>query len=98
MTLSPFYSSLLEWTALSIGTVGTIMWSLNKNQLVVSSLWLVSSLMWIVFAQFNGHYGLTVRDALGVFMYATGIWTYTKAQRKAASEGSESVKDSSSAK
>lgn len=72
------YLRILEWTALGIGTIGTVLWSLGKNQLLVSILWMVSSLLWIVFSFSNDHYALTARDILGVSLYAMGIHTYWK--------------------
>lgn len=74
-------SKLIEYLALTTGTFGTGLWALNKNQLMVSILWLVSAVLWIVFAQLNGHVGLTVRDAIGVCIYLVGIRTYFKQQR-----------------
>ncbi len=71
-------NAAIEWVALGVGTLGTVLWSLNKSQFTVSILWLISSLLWIWFAQLNGHYGLTARDGLGVVMYLVGIWTYYK--------------------
>lgn len=69
---------IIEWLALIIGTIGTILWSIGWNQLTVSILWLLSSLLWIVFALSNEHYALTARDMLGVFLYIIGIKTYWK--------------------
>ncbi len=71
-------SSVIEWVALIVGTTGTVIWSLGKNQLIVSVCWLVSSLLWIWFAILNGHDGLTMRDSIGVIMYLIGIRTYLK--------------------
>lgn len=73
---------VIEWVALCIGTAGTILWSLGKNQLVVSLLWLFSAILWIAFAWKNGHYALTVRDILGIVLYAIGIQTYSRAKNK----------------
>lgn len=72
-------AAYLEWLALAIGTVCTAMWALNKHQLMVSLLWICSSLLWILFAYFNGHHGLAARDILGLLIYAIGVGTYTKA-------------------
>ena len=69
---------ILEWTALIVGTTGTIMWALGKNQLITSFLWLISAILWIIFAIKNEHYGLTARDLLGVILYIIGIHTYWK--------------------
>lgn len=73
---------VIEWTALSVGTAGTVLWALGKNQLSVSVLWMLSSILWIVFALTNGHYGLTARDMLGILLYAVGIRTYWISRRK----------------
>jgi hypothetical protein len=67
---------LLEYGALAIGTVGSVLWSLGNNQLLVSILWMISAMLWIVFALSNEHYGLSARDCLGVLIYAMGIRTY----------------------
>ncbi len=68
----------LEWSALTIGTFGTILWALGKNQLIISILWLISAILWIFFSLINEHYGLGVRDAVGVILYIIGIKTYWK--------------------
>lgn len=81
MVITPLSLIALEWTALGIGTAGTILWSLGKNQLAVSLLWMVSSLLWIAFALTNDHYGLTARDVLGLVLYGIGIRTYWLEQR-----------------
>ena len=72
----PLALFLIEWGAFAVGTVGTLLWSLGKNQLLVSVLWMFSAILWVVFAFYNGHYGLTARDLLGVILYAVGIRTY----------------------
>ena len=69
---------ILEYLALFVGPAGTILWSLGKNQLIVSILWMISALLWIIFAFSNKHYGLTARDLIGVVLYAIGIYTYWK--------------------
>lgn len=73
--------SILEYSALAVGTVGTLLWSLGKNQLIVSILWMISAMLWIAFALSNEHYGLTARDGLGVLLYAMGISTYWKERK-----------------
>lgn len=69
---------IVEYTALGIGTLGTGLWALNKSQLGVSVLWLASAVLWIVFAQMNGHVGLAVRDVIGLCLYVIAIRTYLK--------------------
>lgn len=69
---------ILEYSALTIGTIGTLLWALGKNQLIVSILWMTSALLWIAFALLHQHYGLTLRDLIGVILYSVGIYTYWK--------------------
>ena len=71
-------SNILEYSALIIGTLGTILWAMGKSQILVSILWLVSALIWIGFSLLNGHDGLAIRDVFGVLMYSIGIRTYLK--------------------
>lgn len=79
-----FYMAFFEWAALIIGTLGTILWSFGKSQLTVSILWILSSMLWIVFAWVNGHYGLTARDTLSVIPYAIGVRTYWRSVKNEA--------------
>jgi hypothetical protein len=73
---------IIEWTALVIGICGTVLWSLGKNQFAVSLLWMISAILWIVFAVMNEHYGLIFRDFIGVILYAIGIKTYWLKSKK----------------
>jgi len=70
----------LEYSALIIGLAGTALWSIKKHPLLVAVLWLISSLIWIAFAQVNGHTGLTIRDAVGVTLCILAIWNHLKEQ------------------
>lgn len=76
--MNNYFLIILEWSALIIGTFGTILWALGKNQLLVSVLWLISAILWIFFAFINQHYGLGIRDFVGVILYLIGIRTYYK--------------------
>lgn len=76
--MNNYFLIILEWSALIIGTTGTILWALGKNQLIVSVLWLISAILWIFFALINQHYGLGIRDFVGVILYLIGIKTYYK--------------------
>lgn len=70
----------LEYSALITGLIGTALWAVKKRPLLVAIMWLVSSLMWIVFAQMNGHVGLTIRDVVGVALCLLAIKNYFKEQ------------------
>lgn len=72
---------LIEWSALLIGTSGTIIWALRIWVGVEAWLWLASGLLWIVFAAANGHEGLAVRDVIGIILYVTGIVTSFRNKR-----------------
>ena len=39
---------------------------------------MTSALLWIAFALLHQHYGLTLRDLIGVILYSVGIYTYWK--------------------
>lgn len=75
-------NTILEYSALTIGTIGTLLWALGKNQFLVSILWMVSALLWIAFSLLHQHYGLTIRDVIGVTLYSVGIHTYWKNSKK----------------
>ena len=77
-----FQPTIIEWAAFLVGTTGTILWALGKNQLTVSVLWMISSVLWIIFALGNEHYALTSRDLLGILLYSVGIKTYWKTKNK----------------
>ena len=67
---------MIEWTALALGTIGSILWSLGRSQFIVALLWMGSSLLWIGFAISNGHAGLTLRDVFGFGFALVGVRTH----------------------
>lgn len=69
-------SEMIEWAAVGIGSLGTILWALGKNQLVIALLWTISSLLWIAFAIAHGHAGLTLRDVISFGLSALGVRNY----------------------
>ena len=69
-------NELLEWSAFSVGTIGTLFWAAGwkwRGRSVEGWFWLASALLWIWFAIINHHAGLAARDLLGVALYIVGI-------------------------
>ena len=57
----------LDWIALLVGAVGSLLWAHNGRSAKYASVWwLCSSLLWVVFAWRNGLPALGARDLLGV--------------------------------
>lgn len=66
----------LEWGAFILGTIGTVCWAKGatyKNKPIEGWFWLFSGLLWIIFALSQKHFGLALRDVLGVILYIFGI-------------------------
>ena len=76
----------LDWMALLVGAVGSFLWAHNGRGAKYASVWwLVSSLMWVVFAWLQGLPALGARDALGVSstLYGCFRWLQPPAGRSA---------------
>jgi hypothetical protein len=57
----------LDWLALVVGAVGSLLWAHNGRSAKYASVWwLLSSVLWVVFAWVHGLPALGARDALGV--------------------------------
>jgi hypothetical protein len=57
----------LDWMALVVGAVGSLLWAHNGPSAKYASLWwLLSSILWVVFAWIQGLPALGLRDAVGV--------------------------------
>lgn len=69
-------NDLLEWAAFLVGTIGTLVWAVGwkwHGRQIEGWFWLVSAMLWIVFAAINRHAGLAARDLIGVALYVMGI-------------------------
>lgn len=63
----------LDWVALIVGTIGTILWAHNgKSAKYACVFWLFSSLIWMAFAYFKGLPALGIRDLISVALYVYG--------------------------
>jgi hypothetical protein len=57
----------LDWLALVVGAIGSLLWAHNGQSAKYASVWwLLSSVLWVVFAWVHGLPALGARDALGV--------------------------------
>jgi nicotinamide riboside transporter PnuC len=74
----------LDWIALVVGAVGSLLWAHNGRSAKYASLWwLLSSLLWIVFAWTHGLAALGVRDLLGVGVTLYGCYRWLPARKPA---------------
>ncbi len=72
----------LDWLALAVGTVGTVLWAHNGRSARYAALWwLASSLLWMVFAWAKGLPALGVRDLISVVLYLYGGWRWLKPKK-----------------
>ena len=74
-------SIILEWVAVAFGTFGTIMWAAkSKFSKYCGIVWLIGSVLWVLFALKNKHYGLVVNNLVYIVLYACGIyqWVFKK--------------------
>ena len=57
----------LDWIALLVGAVGSLLWAHNGRSAKYASIWwLFSSVLWVAFAWVHGLPALGARDAIGV--------------------------------
>lgn len=71
----------LDWPALVVGTIGTILWAHNGRGAKYAAVWwLVSSLLWMLFAYGKGLPALGTRDLISVVLYLYGgyRWLFPK--------------------
>ena len=69
----------LDWVALAVGTVGTILWAQNGRWAKSAAVWwLGSSLLWMVFAWLKGLPALGARDCISVGLYVYGGWRWMR--------------------
>jgi hypothetical protein len=67
---------IVEWSAFCLGAVGTVLWAIeyrHHGKAVEGWFWLLSSLLWIVFAIYYSHKGLAMRDLVGVCLCIFGL-------------------------
>jgi nicotinamide riboside transporter PnuC len=74
----------LDWLALVLGAIGSVLWAHNGRRAKYASVWwLVSSLLWIVFAWLNGLPALGLRDVLGVSVALYGCYRWLQPRKRA---------------
>lgn len=72
----------LDWIALALGTVGTVLWAhAGKQARWAAVWWLASSVVWIAYAYAMGLPALGLRDCLSVVLYLYGAWRWLMARR-----------------
>ena len=75
----------LDWLALLVGAVGSFLWAHNGASAKYASVWwLVSSLLWVVFAWINGLAALGLRDVLGVGLTLYGCYRWLHPRKREA--------------
>lgn len=73
----------LDWAALLVGTIGTVLWAHNGPQARwAASWWLASSALWAAFAWTEGMPALGIRDAISVGLYVYGAWRWRDGSSK----------------
>ena len=67
----------LDWLALVVGAIGSFLWAHNGQSAKYASVWwLLSSVLWIVFAWLHGLTALGMRDVLGVSTTLYGCYRW----------------------
>jgi hypothetical protein len=73
----------LDWTALVVGAIGSLLWAHNgPNARYASVFWLLSSLLWMVFAWVSGLPALGVRDMVGFGTTLYGCFRWMQPGRR----------------
>jgi len=71
------FSLLLEWSAVIMGTIGTIIWaSKSKYSKYCGIIWIVGSFLWVIFALRNKHFGLAINNLVYILLYSYGIYKW----------------------
>jgi hypothetical protein len=71
----------LDWAALGVGTIGTILWAHNGKWAKYAAIWwLASSILWIWYASLNNLAALGARDLISVSLYVYGGWRWLLAK------------------
>lgn len=74
----------LDWIALALGAIGSILWAHNGAGARYACLWwLASSLAWIAFAWIEGLPALGLRDGIGVGTTVYGCYRWMLPARPA---------------
>lgn len=77
----------LDWLALFIGTIGTVLWAHNGRWAKYAAVyWLASSVVWMAFAWLQGLPALGVRDAISTALYVYGGWRWLRKPQKSPQE------------
>jgi hypothetical protein len=67
----------LDWLALAIGTVGTVLWAHNGAWAKYAAVfWFVSSIFWVAFAYTTNGTALGIRDGISIALYMYGAWRW----------------------
>lgn len=73
----------LDWLALLVGAVGSVLWAHNGRLARYAAVWwLVSSVLWVVFAWLNGLPALGVRDVVGVSVALYGCYRWLQPRKR----------------
>lgn len=76
---SPPVFQHLDWIALALGAIGSLLWAHNGPRAKYAALWwLASSLLWIAFAWAKGLPALGMRDVIGVSTTLYGCWRWMR--------------------
>jgi len=74
----------LDWIALLVGAVGSLLWAHNGRSAKYASVWwLVSSLLWVAFAWARGLPALGLRDLVGVSVTLYGCYRWLQPRKGA---------------
>lgn len=80
-----FLVNHLDWMAMVVGAVGTLLWAHNgRSARWAAAWWLTSSLLWLSFAWAKGLPALGARDLLSTTLYLYGGWRWLMKPRPAA--------------
>lgn len=77
-------ANYFDWLALVVGAIGSLLWAHNGRSAKYASVcWLVSSLLWIVFAWRSGLPALGARDVLGLGATLYGCYRWLQPRKPA---------------
>ena len=69
----------LDWLALAVGTVGTVLWTHNGRLAKYAAVWwLASSVLWVIYSWLKGLPALGARDFISVGLYLYGGWRWMR--------------------
>lgn len=75
----------LDWIALLVGGIGSLLWAHNGPSAKYASVWwLCSSLLWVGFAWLHGLAALGLRDLLSVCVTLYGCYRWLQPRKPVA--------------